>query len=371
MGTMRIDGFLRIILGILFSMVLSHASWAGDVAVLVDISGSLKNMPVQEGRRLLSDLLLKGQIPPSWEVVRADEENSTVKSLTAGPHKPLIQPGDHLLLMTFGSKRNDNFPYFRNPDLFKVGSLDDVGRRLARYYPLRHEVKEAYTFYELALAVAADLLKENGASQSYLIVLSDFQESQSHEQPLTTEQANRAAAFRQSKDQKEVLSIVHKERKLLQARIYNMRFQQPQQQPPKKEEPSPPPPPETQEIKLIAPRGEIKETRPTFKWSGLPDAEFYILRCQGDKGVIKERAQQSQFQPQKDLPSGEYTWQVIAHLPGDQTVISDKGKFKVKSSSPGWLLVFLLGLSGVVAGIYYRKQLLAWLGFPTKKTGVS
>lgn len=363
MGALRIDFVLKMILITFFSLVLSHASWAGDVAVLVDISGSLKNLPVQEGRQLLNDLLIKGQIPPSWEVVRANKENATIKSLTAGPHQPLIQPGDRLLLMTFGSKRDEKFPYFRNPDLFKISSLDDVGRRLDQYYPLRPEVKEAYTFYELALAVAADLLKENGASRGNLIVLSDFQESQPHERPLTPEQADRAAKFRQS-DNKEVLSIVHKERRLLQTRMYEVANLSPPPDPGKK-----PPTTPQQEIKLLAPRGEIKGTKPNFQWTGLPDAEYYILRCQGGKFVIKERTRQAHFQYQKDLPSGEYSWQVIAHLANDETVASAKGKFTVKSSGAWWLFVFLIGLGGVGAGIYYRKQLLAWLGFSSKNTG--
>ena len=147
---------LRLVLFFLLAGLLD----AKDVAVLVDVSGTMANYgPWQEDvRRLVTSILWGGALDGDWR-----QDGST----SAGAEFRL-DSGDHVRLLQFGSVQTAAFPFFApastvaTPAEFESNFPIDPSR-----------YREARTNKPLAIAVGAHLVS-GAEGLSRLIVISDF-----------------------------------------------------------------------------------------------------------------------------------------------------------------------------------------------------
>jgi hypothetical protein len=149
-------GCLRLIVLLLFAIALR----AGDVALLVDVSGTMHNYGSwQPDAFALVKKLLEGDVSSAaisqWEQVG---DGSIVSDFALGTGE--------LHLLPFGSIQGDSFPYFSGTQKIPLSDLRSS-------FPLSADLfRQSKTNKSLAQAVGTQLAGSSGTA--HLIVISDF-----------------------------------------------------------------------------------------------------------------------------------------------------------------------------------------------------
>lgn len=346
---------------------------AVDVGVLVDVSGSLKPLPTERGKALLISLILEGNIPPDWKVSGADEDHPLVKRIRDGQPGPLLEPGERFLFMTFGSRRSRTYPFFEPPKIHTFENSNQIKDLINLYYPNRH--LEAFTFDDLSRAVASEEFRKQGSPRWYLFIVSDFQSEfgTDQNQPFTPEQEQLTSDFDVQKSFKweNPLILRHKRNNRLMMKVYDIR--------PKIVPPQPPVPPSAKEVKepreqpppkpepvltlnLLEPRGEVTQNPPRFRWSQVPGAGSYVVKCITSEGrqVFETERTTIELQPPHPYPKGDYQWLVSAYTAdGRELIRSAPAAFTLGGNNEDYkgILLYLVGgaiLAG--GGLYWLNR---------------
>lgn len=146
---------------VLAFLLASLPAFSGPVAVLVDVSGTMKGYGNWQGDACaLVETILGGkpELPEAWRVTGSASSAAGFK----------LEPGARIHLVLFGSAQSNTFPFFQT-----VEALPELGRLRERFPLSPGAYTQARTNKTLAQAVGARLAADPGG-EARVIVISDF-----------------------------------------------------------------------------------------------------------------------------------------------------------------------------------------------------
>jgi len=312
-----------------------------DIAILCDVSRSIKNHELVKGKDAIQTLLRNGSIADGWELSSHDAINEFP---FLAQHSSPISPGKNFLLLEFGTIQKDEFPYFQKPNSITIQSLQQVIDFVETNFPL--SVTDQWTYEFLAEAVISKIMKEEFRSKEwYLFVLSDFIES--HGFSMTDEQTTLVDNYLEGKDIKFSTPVIlrWKQRPDLQIKIVKLSTNgvpQPRER-----------------ITLLTPQNgykfkNVKTINFIWNWKGAADElnsyTLVVRKKERDKYnlVMQQRLKLNRYFFKKPT-SGNYEWFVTANS-GEGTFRSPIRKFEVAGPSalPWFLFLLILFVTAVV-----------------------
>lgn len=140
-------------------LFLVSSATASDVAVVVDVSGSMASYGNWQPDALsLVEAILSGNSTSGLNFKYTGDLNA------ASDFK--LGSNGSIQLLKFGSTQSNSFPFFREPE-----RLPDVSELQSRFPLYRREFSQAHTNKDLAIAVASRVA---GGAPAHLVMISDF-----------------------------------------------------------------------------------------------------------------------------------------------------------------------------------------------------
>lgn len=339
----RLLYFLIILLTSISHVFLPNKLYSqrADIAIICDISRSIKDNELVQGKQAIKCLLNNGIISAGWELA-SSSSITTYPFLTQ--HGSLIVDGVNLAILKFGTIISNSFPYFSSPQSIQILNLAQVMDFIEENFP--RQVQDPWTYEFLAEAVISKLMKEQFKSREwYLFVLSDFIES--HGFSMTNEQTILVDNYLEGRSLNFSQPVIFRwiQRPDLQIKIVKISTGAINQN--------------KERITLLTPQNnfkfkKIKAINFIWNWKGNADeVTNYIL-------VVRERARDSynlalqqrlklnKYFLKKPKP-GNYEWFVTANTV-DGTFRSPIRKFQVAGPSAlPWLLSLLILFLAAIA----------------------
>ncbi len=326
-----------------FPLIIKAYSQQADIAIVCDVSKSIRSGELLQGKQAIKSLLNNGEISPGWEL-------SPSSSITIYPfltqHSSILASGANLVIMKFGTILSNNFPYFSTPQSIRILNLQHAMRFIEQNFPT--QVEDPWTYEFLAEAVISKLMIEQFRSKEwYLIVLSDFIES--HGFSMTNEQASLVDNYLEGRSLRFSQPVIFRwiQRPDLQIKIVKISTGTII--------------PGAERITLLTPQNnfkfkKIKSINFIWNWSGNPDDVLnYVLvlrkkQRDGYNLVEQKRLKLNKYFLKRPQP-GTYEWFVTANT-SDGTFRSPIRKFQVAGPSAlPWLLALLM-LFLIVIGFF-------------------
>lgn len=364
---------LVIIWSFLLLTSLIQARQGNDIVVLVDVSGSVRNIvPArQEARDILKDLVTRGQFNAgqysNWEFSTAV---GNLASIRQGGGNPLLGLNHRVFLRKAGEKNTSLAPVASQN---VCNSLLDFDQFLDDQFPT--SFTDNWTYLKLAKASAARFALQNNTCSYLLIEVTDSREDRIPSSPYSTEEQNLVDSYGvKSNIETATVGIIRYKPEsnyqiiISEVNIVGNNCQQTAPCAANNTQPSRPVPVANPRIVLNRLSDNDKEPevlepndgRLTLSWQCIdcPDAVNYrvILKKSGTNQseiLVSESNLAREQLVVSDLSAGEYEFSVSAS--GTLVSIkSDKGYFKIKGGGGFWIVLVLLAL-GLGGFAVYKK----------------
>jgi hypothetical protein len=316
-------------------LILPLTAVCGDIAVLVDVSGTMKRYGNwQPSAVALLEATLEGRDPPmqDWQSSGG----------LAGFSQFRLQPGERLHLVRFGSVQSAAFPFFEQPQV-----LDRAGLLRGAFPVDGSAYTQARTNKPLAQAVGATL--SASGNEARLIIISDFLVDSDLE-PSQLEFVNN---FESRANLQAPMILSWRTEPRVQIKMMQVTLAGASQ-------PGPPVPPSTKaSIRLMPMRildGSPK--RAQFQWRVESD-----VKPRSYEVILRDTASRAvEWNPKNimgtsavwsDPKSGRKSWQVRAVMEDGQEVISSPAPAEIPGSKLAPILFTLLALAAAGGGAYY------------------
>jgi hypothetical protein len=306
--------------------------FCGDIAVLVDVSGTMKQYGAWQNAAIsLVESTLDGKSVPTedWQ--------------TSGPQVGLSQfrlgTGERLYVMKFGSIVSPKFPFFEPAERL------DSAKQLRDHFPLNGSAyTQVRTNTSLARAVGT-LLSAGAGTEARLIVISDFLVDSN----LDSAEISFVNDVETGAKIEEPVILSWRENPKVQIKMMNVTLKP--KGPPQGDQAE-----EAVAIRLIPLRILDNPKRAQFQWavdSKLAPKRFEVVVR--DAGTHKEEWRQSAMVGSavwSDPKPGRKSWQVSAVMENDQVATSQAAIAEIPGSSGGAIVLLLLAILGAGYGIY-------------------
>lgn len=312
-----------------------------DIAVLCDVSRSIRSHELAGGKDAIHALLRNGSIAIGWELSSPDAIHEF--PFLAQYTSPIFS-GKNFVLLEFGTIQKDEFPYFQKPKSITIQNLKQVINFIETNFP--SNVTDQWTYEFLAEAVISKIMKDELRSKEwYLFVLSDFIES--HGFSMTDEQTALVDKYLEGKDIKFSTPVIlrWKQRPDLQIKIVKLSTNGVPQL--------------RERVTLLTPQNgykfkNVKTINFIWNWKGTADElnnyTLVVRKKERDKYnlVMQQRLKLNRYFFKKPN-SGNYEWFVTANS-DEGTFRSPIRKFEVAGPSalPWFLLLLFLFIAAVI-----------------------
>lgn len=330
-------------------LIVNKDLLAEDVGILCDVSKSLRNRWLMEGKKAIKELVLYGKVSDGWELSSAKKD---FRYQFIIQHKSPIETGNTIMLLEFGSVVEQSFPYFRNPQLYQVVNRTQLEQFIDNNFPIH--VKDDWTYELLAEAVAAKIFKETiKSSECYLIVLSDFIED--HGFSLSKEQIDLVDRFETEVEVSFSIPVILRWKKNTNLQIKVLKVSAYG-----KDEITKP----GRLLQLLAPQSAMKfksDKGITFSWrwngskEDINDYNLVIRKKEPRqyKMVHSKKLLRTRYSFRRPLEVGKFQWYVTANTQKGLARSSTRGfEIKGKSIIP-WLILILFLFCGLIAFMKY------------------
>ena len=325
----------RIILTALILVVTGALSQASDVAVAVDVSGSMaKYGPWQpDAQRVIQNILERGSLGAEEDNWTSSGDLKAIRSFQAGS-------GERIQLIRFGSINHNLSTFFPVQPLGSPAELNTT-------FPELNDFKDAHTNKELATAVAVKLVGEP-SKPARIISISDFLS----DADLSKEQQEFVNVVMNGTEVENNLTLSWKKNPRVMVRLQRIVLPAAgQSQTSSSSE---------RRIELMSARLNQDSKSLLLAWKAIGEKptgyDVKVSSSDGTQqfykiGLISNEA------IDKDAPGGEITWTVVAHYGDGRIVTASRREQLPESGNLGVIIaIALIGILLLVGFFLMRKH---------------
>jgi hypothetical protein len=327
-------------------IVLACTARAGDVAVLVDVSGSMAHYGPwqQDATHLIRNILEKGSVADDKQKWSATGNEELIKEFK-------LVSGDHIQLIRFGSIHPGLSSFFPVDNLTTIEALESQ-------FPKPGDFKDGRTNKDLATAVAITIV---GGPQhpARIIAISDFLS----DADLNKEQQGFVNGVMQGTSLKNAVIFSWKQRPQVMVRLQEITVAA--QQTPLTNNV------EKGNIQLVAARFNADPRTLLMSWRAQGPApvsyDIRVVPSDGSPPFAKTGLISTEFLI-ADPPGGELTWSVTAHYAGGGSTSASRHEDLPDGGNTGLVVIAAIVIALLIAGFWYMRRHGASVAATVKRT---